>query len=483
MSKSDHPLIIGSGTQHSVSVSEHTGNASTPKNKVRSGAEKKSEKVAVNDEAEHVGKTTVKVDPKQDEQLTGNLIVTAANSENIQTVEKGPQSNNSQKIEGEALNELSSQELKNDAEKENFDGIHKAASATVQNLKVIIEPIRDNIQAINTDIASENIQEISIDKVLESSAIKLSGKLESENKAEILTDNEVDNLQKISAEKHTDLPEPRLGKDSILDNTQEVKLDKQEKNIQKLKSNIEPENIQKVDVDGLVDNLHKIPKEKESLNVQALPIESKSNPDRPELPNKSKKNPAQLEGDNDMAKFHTPTEPHGVGNSQPIVKVEHEENRQLIDTPHSESYKVPAAEAIIPYENKQPIAKEDAQDHTEGLPIDKAERSNNAIGVAVMPANLSIGKVKKSNPQVFKNDEKLAEIKAKVEAINSEMANVNSQLDALIPQNEESMQSLREKQREAFLGRVARMKGDVASVNQQLNVLEDMAGLKSKKTG
>ena len=62
------------------------------------------------------------------------------------------------------------------------------------------------------------------------------------------------------------------------------------------------------------------------------------------------------------------------------------------------------------------------------------------------------------------------------------MANVNSQLDALGPIKEIPIQSLREKQHEAFLGRVARMKGDVASVNQQLNVLEDMAGLKSTRT-
>ena len=66
---------------------------------------------------------------------------------------------------------------------------------------------------------------------------------------------------------------------------------------------------------------------------------------------------------------------------------------------------------------------------------------------------------------------------------NNEMETVNLQLGALGPIKEIPIQSLREKQHEAFLGRVARMKGDVASVNQQLNVLEEIAGLKSKRTG
>ena len=160
-----------------------------------------------------------------------------------------------------------------------------------------------------------------------------------------------------------------------------------------------------------------------------------------------------------------------------------EENRQLIDTPHSEPYIQPKVEIKIPENNKQPIAKEGVQDHIEKLPTDKTQRSNSDISAAPVQTDLSIGKSKQSNPQVFNNDEKLAEIKAKVNAINNEMETVNLQLDALGPIKEIPIQSLREKQHEAFLGRVARMKGDAASVNQQLNVLEEMAGLKSKKTG
>ena len=422
MSDSDRPLIIGSGTKHSVSVSEHTGNANSPKNKVHSDTEKKAEKAAINEKRELAVKTKVIAEQRQDEQLDGNLIVKAAISENIQTATKGINTDNSQKIEGEALNKLSAQELKNGAANEILDGIYKTSSALDQNVKVNLESIKENIQAINSDINSENIQEISFDKAIEPNDIKLSGEFETKNKAKILTDKDVDNLQKVS-------------------------------------------------------------QDEESVNIQALPNEGKSSSDSQVLSNKSNKNIAQLERVNDMAKFHTPTEPCGVDNSQPIVKVEREENRQLIDTPHSEPYIQPKVEIKIPEENKQPVAKVGIQDHTEKLPTDKTERSNSDISAAPIQTDLPIAKVKPSNPQVFKNDEKLAEIKAKVEAINSEMANVNSQLDALGPIKEIPMQSLREKQHEAFLGRVARMKGDVASVNQQLNILEDMAGLKSKRTG
>ena len=422
MSDSDRPLIIGSGTKHSVSVSEHTGNANSPKNKVHSDTEKKAEKVAINEKRELAGKTKVIAEQRQDEQLDGNLIVKAAISENIQTATKGINTDNSQKIESEALNKLSTQELKNGVANEILDGIYKTSSDLDQNVKVNLESIKENIQAINLDIHSENIQEISFDKAIEPNDIKLSGEFETNNKAKILTDKDVDNLQKV-------------------------------------------------------------PKDKESVNIQALPNEGKSSSDSLVLSNKSNKNIAQLERVNDMAKFHTPTDPHVVDNSQAIVKVEREENRQLIDTPHSEPYIQPKVEIKIPEKNNQLVAKEGVQDHTERLPTDKTERSNSDISAAVVQTNLPIGKAKQSNPQVFKNDEKLAEIKAKVEVINSEMANVNSQLDALGPIKEIPIQSLREKQHEAFLGRVARMKGDVASVNQQLNVLEDMAGLKSKRTG
>ena len=422
MSDTDRPLIIGSGTKHSVSVSEHTGNANSPKNKVHSDTEKKAEKAAVNEKRELAGKTKVIAEQRQDQQLDGNLIVKAAISENIQTATKGINTDNSQKIESEALNKLSAKELKNGVTNEILDGIYKTSSALDQNVKVNLESIKENIQAINSDINSENIQEISFDKAIEPNDIKLSGEFETKNKAKILTDKDVDNLQKV-------------------------------------------------------------PQDKESVNIQALPSEGKSSSDSQLLSNKSNKNIAQLERVNDMAKFHTPTEPRGVDNSQPIVKVEREENRQLIDTPHSEPYIQPKVEIKIPEENKQLVAKEGVQDHTERLPTEKTERSNSDISAAPIQTDLPIGKAKQSNPQVFKNDEKLAEIKAKVEAINSEMANVNSQLDALGPIKEIPMQSLREKQHEAFLGRVARMKGDVASVNQQLNILEDMAGLKSKRTG
>ena len=422
MNDSDRPLIIGSGTKHSVSVSEHTGNANSPKNKVHSDAEKKAEKAAINEKQEHARKTAVIAEQRQDEQLDGNLIVKAAISENIQTGTKGINTNNSQKIESEALNKLSAQELKNGARNEILDGIYKTSSALDQKVKVNLESIKENIQAINSDINSENIQEISFDKAIEPNDIKLSVEFETDNKAKILTDKDVDNLQKV-------------------------------------------------------------PKDKESVNIQALPAEHKSSSDSPIFTKESNKNAAQLEGDSDMAKLHTPTDPHVVDNSQAVGKVVREDNRQLIDTPHSEPYIQPKVEIKIPENNKQPIAKEVVQDHIEKLPTDKTERSNSDISAVPIQTDLPIAKVKPSNPQVFKNDEKLAEIKAKVEAINSEMANVNSQLDALGPIKEIPIQSLREKQHEAFLGRVARMKGDVASVNQQLNVLEDMAGLKSKRTG
>ena len=422
MSDSDRPLIIGSGTKHSVSVSEHTGNANSPKNKVHSDTEKKAEKAAVNEKRELAGETKVIAEQRQDQQLDGNLIVKAAISENIQTATKGINTDNSQKIEGEALNKLSAQELKNGVANEILDGIYKTSSALDQNVKVNLESIKENIQAINSDINSENIQEISFDKAIEPNDIKLSGEFETKNKVKILTDKDVDNLQKV-------------------------------------------------------------PNDKESVNIQALPNEGKSSSDSPILTRESNKNAVQLEGDSDMAKFHTPTDPHVVDNSQAVGKVVREENRQLIDTPHSEPYIQPKVEIKIPEDNKQPVAKEVVQDHTERLPTDKTQRSNSDISAAPVQTDLSIGKLKQSNPQVFNNDEKLAEIKAKVNAVNNEMETVNLQLDALGPIKEIPFQSLREKQHEAFLGRVARMKGDVASVNQQLNVLEEMAGLKSKRTG
>ena len=187
MSKSDHPLIIGSGTKHSVSVSEHTGNASTPKNKVRSGAEHKSEKIALNNQEEQTGKTTVSVDQKQDEQVNGNLIAKAGVSVSIQTVTKDANTNNNQKIEGKAINDIQENVLKSIDDKTSADGIHNTASPNDQNVKVRTDSIAENVQAIDSVKISENIQPINIGKTADTGPVKLINESAATNKAKLLT--------------------------------------------------------------------------------------------------------------------------------------------------------------------------------------------------------------------------------------------------------------------------------------------------------
>ena len=483
MNDSDRPLIIGSGTRHSVSVSEHTGNANSPRNKVHSDAEKKAEKAAINEKAENTGDSSTIVDQIKGKQQKEGLKVNANINENIQATAKDINLNNNKKIDSEALNEISGNGFKNDITKERLHDIHKIPSVDEQNLKIKIESIQENTQAFDAGIDSQNIQEIGIDKNAAPNTVKLNTESALPNKAKLLNDGAENNLQKISNLVHVDAQQPVVVKDTASENLQEIGLDKLENNKQKFAPNVESKKTKAVDVVASTENLQNAPNEKEPVNVQVLPAESKSKADNAILSREPNKNIAQIEGVNDIAKFHTPTEPRGVDNSQPIVKVEREENRQLIDTPHSEPYIQPKVEIKIPEENKQPVAKVGVQDHTERLPTDKTERSYSDISAAPIQTDLPITKVKPSNAQVFKNDEKLAEIKAKVNAINNEMETVNLQLGALGPIKEIPIQSLREKQHEAFLGRVARMKGDVASVNQQLNVLEDMAGLKSKRTG
>jgi len=214
MSDSDRPLIIGSGTRHSVSVSEHTGNANSPRNKVHSDAEKKAEKAAINEKAENTVDSSTIVDQIKGKQQEEGLKVNANINENIQATAKDINLNNNKKIDSEALNEISGNGFKNDIAKERLHDIHETPSVDEQNLKIKIESIQENTQAFDAGIDSQNIQEIGIDKNAAPNTVKLNTEPALPNKAKLLNDGAENNLQKISNLVHVDAQQPVVVKDT-----------------------------------------------------------------------------------------------------------------------------------------------------------------------------------------------------------------------------------------------------------------------------
>lgn len=144
MSKDEFSGIIRSGSSHSVSVSEHTGNAKTPKNIVRADTDgPEAKKIAFEK------KKAALIEAKQTlaaavEQHVENVAGVGSSDPNIQNVDAGALESNKQKLGADKGTNENRQAIGADAlSKANIQGVNTASIAS-------------NLQSIGADNISAN---------------------------------------------------------------------------------------------------------------------------------------------------------------------------------------------------------------------------------------------------------------------------------------------------------------------------------------
>lgn len=422
MKDDDFSGIVRSGTSHSVSVSEHTGNAKTPKNVVtsnpdetlakkiafetKSDADLNLEQLAHEDDATHSAKPHHTADTL---------------AKNVQNVSTDVIDTNHQKIDGNGNIEPNRQALPSDAKHgPNVQGVPvDTIAANAQNIPV--DGVDDNHQKLdgNSQITSNkqalpsnanngrNVQGVPIDTV----AANVQG---------IPTDALEDNHQ-------------QLGKEALPNNQQRIDEEVVAPNLQALPSNADGSNRAALDSNAITDN------------AQALPHDTVANNTQPA--------PTLAASDN-----HQAVEEGGIAatNRQPLAAPPGlETNRQGVDTPASELNRQSAPEDLSTTDNRQALDNEHLEDHFEPLPSTTVALKN----VDFPTSSPTPGSAKPAPAAVASRN-----AKAKP-AVAATAAQRQAALAA-------AQQAQHEKFLEAFHGRLAGIKHDVDQINDRLDVFE-----------
>jgi hypothetical protein len=234
MHDDEFPEIIGSGTEHHVSVSERTGNAKTPKNIVTSHEEETEARKRAFEAAElselEAKKALAAAISEHVVQIPGQT-----NSTNIQTISGDKETRNRQALPGE-------------------DGI------------------KANLQNVGTDSFQDNMQSVPDGKNLTSNHQGVGTDAQSPNRQNLSGDSTTANQQSIGQDRQTDNKQT-IGKDANASNVQALPSDSTSANRQNLgaeasanhRASISTENgtpnHQAIDAETMVNNRQTLAKE------------------------------------------------------------------------------------------------------------------------------------------------------------------------------------------------------------------------------
>lgn len=425
MSKEDFPGLIRSGSSHSVSVSERTGNAKTPKNYVQSADDKAAakkiefeKKIAASNDAK---KALADALDQHDENVAGGVAL----DQNIQSVEASSLESNTQKLASDKAANQNRQSIDADASsKANIRGINT-------------DSIDVNLQTIGSDNIAANRQNIPQAKGIASNVQGIGTDVFSTNTQSVGGANISTNLQGINS-------------DSLSDNNQNVGQGNIATNMQNLPSGkAATANVQEIPIDGIAANHQTIDQSRFTSNIQSL-TKDKASPNNQGIPSlviDENRQPlvsgALVTNDNKTAKFST------VDNSQRIGENTLDSNNQPTDGLAPSLNIQGAAEDGPSGLNRQTIDEKSLEDHFEGLPSGKIERSKVdfsgfesqsstasqqglSIGVANKKASITSVTPEPIQPQLSAQQAaKLKQDKFK-EAFQSRVAGIKQKNDSLI---------------------------------------------------
>jgi len=296
MNDDDFSNIVRSGSGHSVSVSEHTGNAKTPKNVVVSdenetGARKRAfeQKTLAALEAQKALSDVLAEHAEQDLPNDG------AQDANIQKVADNKTADNLQNIAG--------------------DG---ATKPNVQN--VITDVLEANKQQVSADKIQDNIQTIGNNKGIAANVQNISADVIAANVQVISNGNIAANTQNIAGEK------------AIETNRQGIPTDVIASNMQNIPAGNIAANVQDISGKSVSANNQAIPQEKLSLNHQGLDLGLTNSSELQDLPKTQTSSNRQALSQNGNNPNNANIAPSTSGsNGQTIAKLGIQDNKQSLD--------------------------------------------------------------------------------------------------------------------------------------------------------
>lgn len=496
MKDDDFSGIVRSGAKHSVSVSERTGNAKTPKNIVVSH-EEETEKRKIAFEQHELDALDIEK-PLTDEEAANLSTAFSAGKPkaNVQKVEAVNDGQNRQALATHAPAAENIQTLQQDSAEANRQKVGKnSTSANIQAINAA-KTNQANRQDIPTDNLAANIQEIAAASVMAANTQEIGIEVTAANRQAIAAEKGIEanvqnipvgaiaanpqklnsqavaaNKQDIPSNKAIDANRQEIPTDVVAKNLQDIPVGAIAANQQSLGKAARPGNQQAAPEDAVDTNLQTLDVDTSGANLQEIPQDSQApNPQTLERP-RDNENRQGITGNPQAANDQklAATEPiHHVeplsekaadANNQTLAAAPNiDPNHQPIETDAPILNRQAAPEDAPPGPNRQGVEHGKIEDHFETLPseeivrekVDFASPINTPPSSAATPST-ALPKKKNARPLTRQTPTRPALSAEELHAIKVK----------------------REKMMEEFHGRVAGIKHNVDALNDRLTDFEE----------
>lgn len=447
MNDDDFTGIVRSGSQHSVSVSEHTGNAKNPKNIVASNEEE-------TEARKRAAEQKALADLEAKKALAAAL---AEHTEHIATDDSAADAN--------------IQKIAADKAAQNRQAIAPGGATTPNVQSVSTDVLDANIQNIGTDKIQANVQNISGDKGIQDNRQGVPTDAIAANRQNVGGGNISANNQNVNGDKAIEANRQDIPTNVIAANVQEIAIDGIAANKQALASSsfnannqavgqdttglnrqgidnvpAAAPNLQGLPADEAINNRQTLAGDANADNRQGIPSNANSTNEQgvPKLAIQANKQP--LAQDNLVANNQALANPPGIGpNNQPIATDAAALNRQA------------APEDAPPGINRQGVDNGKIESHFEQLPSETVARKK-----VDFPASAGNGGSAQPAASATQN------------SANKPLNKAASATRAHVMEAEKLQAKLkREQMQDAFHGRLAGIKHNVDALNNRLSDFED----------
>jgi hypothetical protein len=448
MSDDDFSGLVRSGTQHSVSVSEHTGNAKTPKNVVVSHEEEtEARKRAFEQKALAALEAERALAAALDEHTDNKVSDEAHADTNIQKVAADKQAANRQSLPGEEASKPNVQSVSTDA-------------------------IEANRQKVGTDKIQDNIQSLGHDKGIGANVQGVSTEAIDANRQSIPTEGISANLQNVGNGNIAANNQNLAGEAAIQTNRQGVPTDSMSANVQDIPVGHISANVQDIHSDTLPPNQQTIEQDSTGINRQGIGNGPAASANLQALPqDEAGVNRQSLEGhDQSKNQQGIPTNSTDT-NEQKLAKLGGQNNQQTIEENSfgANRQALAATPGLTP--NHQAIGTDAPTLNRQAAPQD-APPSTNRQGV-------DNGKIESHfetlpSGEVVRKKVDFAAEAANVKTGSKPASRTNVRPRPPLTATEQQAAKLkREKMMDEFHGRVAGIKHNVDALNDRLTDFEE----------
>lgn len=371
-------FVVSSGSEHHVSVSEHTGNAKTPKNKVVSHEEEtQARKLAF--EKNHEATVAHIAHPEDDPLAHGHGVADHTGpAGNVQKISADDPLANRQAIDPHAPVGANVQAIPTQVIAANRQGVHTDTLDSNRASIAGVDAVKDNRQAAPSDKSAEanrqklgntgsapNVQGLA-HEALDNQRVGLHAAGASDNHASVQGDAGTGkNNAKINGD-DTLLNRQRAGDDALSDRHQGLAPANANDNRQAIPADAASANRQTVDDPSSADNLQALPQDAVHNNRQPLPGSAKA-VGASASAHPSGVNEQDIPTLQEVANHQPVQDPGQPDNHQPLNTPDSPANRQAVPTPSNAPNQQAAPQAPGPGANRQALGNKPMQDHRESV--------------------------------------------------------------------------------------------------------------------